>query len=310
MGAVLGLILTYTLLVVISTVTIYKKYNFIISEKGTWINRRVLLSFNAWVLLTSMGGMVYGLIDQMMISNMLAIENLGFYKIALTWRWSIVYLVPIASYVMYPYFSGALNKRQLNLMFYNSLRYGSMFIFPLAFLLSAYSGPLILFLYKEPFLPAASALSILAFASIYSVLGSVLMSFFTSIKRPDIVTKVLLLMIMLNIILNYFLIQLYGINGAAIATLISVFSHLVIIFLIAILVKKMMFKLAIILKPLVASVITYVVSLYFLPNVTNYFTLAFYGILSLGVYIIVMLLIRGVTKQDFVHFKNSLKSLF
>jgi O-antigen/teichoic acid export membrane protein len=303
-GAMTGLIISYLLAVIISLIIIYKKHNFIISASKVRLDRRVLMTFTVWVFLTSIIGTVYGLIDQLMISNMLTIENVGFYRIALTWVSAITTFVPITTFVLYPYFSGATNKKQLNLMFFDSLRYCSIFIFPLAFLLSAYSRPFILFLYKEPFLPAAFALSILAFVSILSLLYGIAGSYFAGIKRPDITTKVLSGTIILNVILNYFLIQLYGIGGAALATLISAFINFVIFFSIAIFIQKMMFKLAIILKPLIAASIAYYAATFFLPDVTNY-----YGILSLTIYLITMLLIKGITKQDINYFKKGLNTI-
>ncbi len=195
-------------------------------------------------------------------------------------------------------------------MFFNSLRYTSIFIFPMAFLLSAYSRPFILFLYKEPFMPAASVLSILAFVSILSLLYGIVGSYFAGIKRPDITTKILSGTIILNVIMNYFLIQLYGIIGAAMATFISSLINFIIFFSIAVLIQKMMFKLAIILKPLIAAGITYYITIFFLPNVTNYFTLALYGILSLMIYFVIMLLIKGVIKQDLNYLKGGLNVIF
>ena len=308
-GAMTGLIISYLVVVVISSIIIYKKYNFIISEQKVELDSRILLTFTFWVFLGTTIGMIYGLIDQLMISNMLTIENVGFYRIALTWMSSITTLVPITAFVLYPYFSGGTGKKQLNLMFFNSLRYTSIFIFPLAFLLSAYSGPFILFLYKEPFLPAASALSILAFASVFSLLYGIVGSYFSGIKRPDITAKILSFTIILNVIMNYFLIQIYGISGAATATFISSLINFIIFFLVAVLVQKLMFKSAIILKPLIAASIAYYITMFFLPNVTNYFTLAFYGILSLVIYLIIMLLIKGITKQDIDYFKKGLNMI-
>jgi O-antigen/teichoic acid export membrane protein len=308
-GALTGLIISYIVVVIISSIIIYKKYNFIISEQKVELDSRILLTFTFWVFLGTTIGVIYGMIDQLMISNMLTIENVGFYRIALTWVSAITTLVPVTNLVLYPYFSGLSGKKKLNLMFFDSLRYAAIFAFPLAFLLSAYSGPFILFLYKEPFLPAASALSILAFASVLTILYGIVGSYFAGIKRPDITTKVISFTIILNVVLNYFLIQSYGITGAATATFISSFANFVIFFSIAVLIHKMMLKSAIILKPLIAAGIAYYVSTFFLPHVINYFTLAFYGILSLVIYLIIMLLIRGITRQDIDYFKKGLNMI-
>jgi stage V sporulation protein B len=305
-GAIVGLIISYFIAIVSASVIVYKKYNFIISKPKVKLNRKILLVFSIWVFAVTVVATIYGLIDQLMISNMLTIEDVGFYRIALTWMSSIALLVPITTYVLYPYFSGTTSKKHLNLMFFNSLRYSAIFIFPLAFLFSAYSRPFILFLYKESFLPTSSALSILVFVSIFSLLYGVTGSYFASIKRPDITAKVLFCTMVLNAILNYFLIQLYGISGAAIATLISAFINFMILFSIAIFAHNMMFRPSIILKPLTSAVIVYCMAMFFLPNVTDYFTLVFYVVLLLTIYFMIMFLIKGITKQDIDYFRKGI----
>lgn len=306
-GAIIGLILSYLVVIMISLIIVYKKYDFIISKLKIRINRKILLTFTSWIFIGSIAGTIYALIDQLMISRMLDVEYIGFYKIGLTWMFSIIYLVPIAAYVMYPYFSGVVNKKQLNLMFFNSMRYGAIFIFPLAFLLSAFSTPFVLFLYKTPFLPVTSALTILAFVSILMVFSGILTTYFVGVKRPDIVAKIIFITLFLNITLNYFLIQLYGITGAALATFISKFIEVVVAFSIAVSIHKLTFKLSIIWKPLLASSIIYYTALFFLPYITNYFNFAFYGIILLTIYFAVMILIKGIRKQDLVYIKRGLR---
>ncbi|MBL7206311.1 MAG: flippase [Candidatus Aenigmarchaeota archaeon] len=306
-GAITGLILSYVLMVVASMVIVYKKYNFIVSERETMFDRRDMLTFSAWVFMYSIVNTIYAVIDQLMISAMLPLESVGFYKISNTWAWSIIYLVPIASQVLYPYFSSSTNRDQMKTMFSNSLKYSSIFIFPLAFLLSAFSGPLILFLYKASFTVASEALRIMAFVSIPIVISMILATYFTGAKKPEIIAKILFIMMILNIIFNYFLIQLYGISGAAIATLIAKSTETAILFIIIILVQKLTFKPSILIKPLIASIFMYFVALFFLPNVTNYLTFAIYGVLSLLIYAAIMLVIGGLRKEEFLTIRKLLK---
>lgn len=307
-GAILGLIITYLGLVLISLIIIYKKYDFIISAKKSKVNKRILLTFGSWVFITSIAATIYTLVDQFMISMMLPVEDIGFYRIALAWTWMIIYLVPIAAQVLYPYFSGTENKRQLKSIFGESLRYSSMFIFPLAFLLSAFSQNLILFFYEEAFLPAAYPLSVTAFTSILMVFSMVLSSYFNGIKRPDIFTKVVLAMILLNVIMNYFLIQSLGMFGAALATFSVKLIQILILFSIIILSEKIRVKFSVIMKPLISSVIMYYIASLFLPYVTDYVTLFVFGILSLLIYFGIMFLTGGIKREDLLFIKKGFRS--
>lgn len=311
-GALLGLIITYILLVIISSLFVYKKYRFVFSgPKGT-LKKDILVNFGKWIFISSIVDRVYGVVDQMMISTMLIVESIGFYRIAQTWMSSIIYIVPIAGTVLHPYFSGAKNDEQLKSMFFHTFRYASIFIFPLAICLSAYSVPITSLFYGRSFMGAAPALSILAFNSILLCFHSLLLGYFVGVGRPDITTKISSSTIILNIILNYFLIIYYGLIGAAISTIVSLLLNVSVLFYIAIRKKGMLFDPEIILKPLFSSAAVYILSKLFLVKyVFSFLTLIILGIVSVAIYVVLMLLIRGIKKDDIEHsikgFKNVLK---
>lgn len=308
-GSLYGLIATYLILVVVSTLVFYRKYGSLIEARKGEIEKSILMKFGAWVLIATVLASLDAIIDQFMISMMLPVEEIGFYRIAYTWMWSAIFVVPIAGQVMYPYFSSAENREQLSSMFFRSVRYSCMFIFPIAFLLSAYSTPLILFLYKESFIKAASPLSILAFASIPITLSMILTTYFNGVKKPEIVTKIISVMIFVNIVLNYLLIGLYGITGASIAILtVKTIETAAMLFLV-VRFERMTFRASAIIKPLMASLLMYYASVLFLPLVTNYFTLAFYAILSLALYSIVMLIIGGIDREDISMIRRGIKPI-
>jgi O-antigen/teichoic acid export membrane protein len=308
-GILLGVIISYIVLTAICVFIIYKKYSFIVSGEGSGFDKKVLLGFTTWVFIGSLTGTIYGFLDQFIVSVLLTVEDIGFYKIAQSWMWSVIFLVPIASQVLYPYFSGSEDKKHLNLMCFSSIKYSAIFVFPLAFLMSAFSTPLILFFYKSSYLAAVEPLIILAITSIFVVLSMVLTSYFIGINKPDITTKVVSVLVWFYIALAYLMTSVYGIIGTAFALLFVKAIETVILFIVAIKKYEVAFKVSIILKPLIASVVMYFAALVFLPNVTNYFTFVLYGILSLLFYLAVMLLIKGIKKEDFLLLKGGLRFL-
>lgn len=298
-GALSGLVAVYISLVAVSSVFVYSRYRFVLFGPKGKLKGDILINFGKWIFVSSIVDRIYGVIDQMMISGMLLVENVGFYRIAHTWMSSIICLVPIAGTVLHPYFSGAKNKGQLKSMFFLSFRYASIFIFPLAACLSVYSEPIIHLFYGSSFLPAAPALSILAVNSVLLCFHGMLLSYFVGISRPDITTKVSLATISLNIILNYFLISNYGILGAAVATVTSLLVTVCILFYIAFKKEGMHFDSGIILKPLLSSVVVYAISnIYFVDKITTLWMLVFYGVMSVVIYIVIMFIIKGLSKED------------
>jgi len=303
-GALSGLILTYLLLIPVSIFILYRKHKFIIKEPSIEINKKSLFSFSFWVGMGVMATIVFGLTDQIMISMFMSIEDIGFYRIGLTWMMMIASFLPITIDVLYPYFSGASGITQLNKMFFDSLRYISMIIFPLAFLLSAFSEPIITIFYTGTFSPAIPVLRILALVAIPLIIATNLKGYFIAMDKPDIRAKVTLFVLFINILLMYTFIRLWGIVGAAMGLLISYSLEFLIFLLIAIFIKGAIFKYSTIFKPFLASIVIYFIARLFIIN--NLFDLILYGIICLALYIVVMFAIRGVDSQDISYIKREI----
>jgi O-antigen/teichoic acid export membrane protein len=246
----------------------------------------------------------YGFADQLVVSTLLSVESLGFYKIAQSWMWAVIYMVPIASQVIYPYFSGSEDKKQLKLMLMNSVKYSAIFVFPLALIMSVFAQPLITFLYKEAYVSSVEPLTILSVASIFMVFSMLLTSFFTGIEKPSIPTKIMVVLIFLYFPISYVLTMLYGILGASIALLAIKIIETFALAFVAYSREDFRVSLHMITKPLMSSLIVFLLAVVFLPSVTNYMTFAFYGLVLILVYLSIMLLIGGLKKEEFLHFKK------
>jgi O-antigen/teichoic acid export membrane protein len=302
-GAIYGLIISGVMLVGVSLILL-RRYSGVLAARAARIDKRILFVFGAWVFIGAMTTSIYTITDSFMISILMSVESMGFYKIATTWMFTLVSIIPISAVVMFPYFSGTESRDKLKSMLSLSIKYASMIAFPLALIVSVFSGPLIMFLYKDIFLPAAPVLAILAFASLPLVFGSIITSYFSGINRPDIPTKIILIMLVVNVVLNYFFIMNYGILGAAIATVISKFSEMGMLFSVGALKFGIGFRKSYIMKPLAASIIVYGVGT--LIQVNSLVELVAYGIGLLGMYIVVLFAFRGIRKDDLMLMKASL----
>lgn len=294
-GAVIGLGIA-DIIIIFIVLFVFKQYVPLIRKAKVEVNKKSLIKFSFWVFIASVSLTVFSTIDLFMISILRPIEDIGFYKIAHTWTFTIVNIIPISAFVLYPYFSGSRNKEQSNIMFFDSLKYISIMAFPIAFLLSAFSGPIINIFYTEAFAAAGPTLMILGFSVVALLISSFMVGFYSGMKRPDIPTKIVSTSLVINIILNIFLIPMLGIIGAAIATLISRIFEVGSMLFISIVIKKYQFNSSIMIKPLIASFIVYYLTLFIVVN--TIYELIFYGLASLVIYILIMFGLKGIVKDD------------
>jgi len=191
--------------------------------KWRWQTARVLLKDSWPLILSGMAISIYMKIDQVMIKEMLDAEQVGLYAAAvrLSEAW---YFIPIA--ITSSVFPAIINaKKQSEELYYQRLQklYALMVWLAVAIALpTTFLAPWVIrVLYGAAFLPAAGVLSIHIWAGVFVFLGVASGSWFLAenyIKKNFYRT---FLGMLVNVILNLILIPLYGIYGAAIATLLG-----------------------------------------------------------------------------------------
>lgn len=184
-----------------------------------------LLSESWPLILSSMAIMIYMRIDQVMIKEMLNEKEVGLYSAA-TRISEVWYFFPtlIASSI----FPSIVNSKSLGDKFYNfriQRLYGFMFWSAVAVALpvSFFSETLIVLLYGEEYGGAASVLMIHIWAGVFVFIGVASNNWFICEGLQKYATFNTFVGGLVNVILNFLLIPLYGINGAAVATVISYF---------------------------------------------------------------------------------------
>lgn len=306
LGAIYGLIVS-SLIGLMVVFIMLRKYFHIFKTKKSKINRNEIYRFGIWSFISSVTITIFAMTDSLMISILRTIPEIGFYKIATMWVFAIINFIPISGLVMYAYFSKKQSKKSTELMFSTAFRYTSLIVFPLAFLLSAFSEPLISIFYGEDYIISGNVLTILGFAAIPLALGSIIISYFSGINKPDITTKIVSIALLINIILNYFFITTYGIIGAAFATIIALIIELAVMF-IALSRNNVKINFSHLYKPFIASCIVYSLTLFM--TVTGIIELILYGIASLVLYGLIMLIIRGIDKKDILDVYNIMLNIF
>jgi len=194
--------------------------------KWRWQTARVLLKDSWPLILSGMAVSIYLRIDQVMIKEMLDAEQVGFYAAAvrLSEAW---YFVPMA--IVSSVFPAIINaKKQSEELYYQRLQklYDLMVWLAVAIALPTtfLATWVIRVLYGDAFLQASGVLSIHIWAGVFVFLGVASGKWFLTenyIKKNLYRTS---LGMVTNIVSNLILIPLYGIYGAAIATLLGQLS--------------------------------------------------------------------------------------
>lgn len=184
---------------------------------------KVMLS-NSWpLILSGIAISLYMRIDQIMIKEMLGEREVGLYSAAvrLSEAW---YFVPVI--VTTSLFPAILNAKTLNPKLYNERlqRLYTIMIYsavgvalPVAFMAES----IVVTLYGIHYQDAGLVLAIHIWAGIFVALGVVNGSWFLAENLQKLATINTLIGAAVNVILNYFLIPIYGIAGAAFATFFS-----------------------------------------------------------------------------------------
>lgn len=184
----------------------------------------VTLIKDSWPLVLS--GVVisiYMKIDQVMIKNFMEAKDVGYYAAAvkLCEAW---YFVPMA--ISSSVFPAIVNAKKTSEKLYLS-RLQKLYDF-LAFIAIAIAVPVTLLsdfiiniLFGIKFQPASSVLTIYIWAGVATFLGVASSQYLITENLTKLSFYRTLIGMIVNVIMNWFLIPIYGINGAAIATLVS-----------------------------------------------------------------------------------------
>jgi O-antigen/teichoic acid export membrane protein len=179
---------------------------------------------DAWpLMLSGAAASIYMKIDQVMIGKMLGETKVGLYAAAVKIS-EIWYFIPVI--ICTSLFPAIINAKKSDKTSYKKRLhdlYWLMFFLAtaLAVPISILANPIVALIFGQRYLPAAGALQIHIWAGIGVFWGLALSQYLISENRTVVNLVLTLSSAVLNIILNLFLIRSWGINGAAMATLIS-----------------------------------------------------------------------------------------
>ncbi|MDQ5912074.1 MAG: Polysacc synt protein [Patescibacteria group bacterium] len=166
---------------------------------------------------------VYTRIDQVMLKHLVNTSSVGLYDAAVRLGeiWGFIPSLIVASM-----FTAIINAKKINNTEYRKRLLHLSFVVTvvstiIATFIAIFSKNIVNFIYGVDFEASAEILSIYVFSTIFLIIGSIVQQYLTIENKRMTIFFLTLGTALLNISLNFILIPIYGIIGAAWATLIS-----------------------------------------------------------------------------------------
>lgn len=286
-GAIIAVVISAIFASIFAIFYVVKNYRNLFLEKKVVEKARVF-KFIAFTAVLSFSWVVFANVDMVMIGYFLKAEHVAFYRAGFSIISAIIALISIPA-VLLPVFV-RLEGEDLSKAFLRAFKYSAALCIPSAFGTIAIAENLLFFAYGVDYLPGINAmriLSLLLISPVFGIYGAV----FSSKERPELNFYPLFLSMLLNVILNWLMIPLYGIEGAAIAT---VASNVIFWTLLAIICAKnfsILPKLEFIAKPLFCSTLMLFIAM-------NVGSMLLKIPISVLIYSALLFLVKGVTKED------------
>lgn len=280
--------------------TILKRLRFLIIKRS--IGKKILL-FSLPLLFVDILHKIMEWSDTLMLGYFSNEKAVGFYNIARPMSVFISIGLSISLFIYTPLTAGLYAQKKLKenvIIFTTITKWICFFTLPIAILFFFYGSEIISIFFGEKYLPAVNALKILVVVYfIHNIMGPNGATL-TAYGKTKYLLFTGIISSLLNVVLNFLIIPLYGIVGAAIATGISIiFINLIRVYYLKKISNIHPFRFEIIIPVTIASLLGIIFSLFFI-----YFS--FFELLSAIIVVIItplsflftMILTKNISSQD------------
>lgn len=271
------------------------------------INKKKLKKFIGFLTIATISAVFFSYIDAIMIGIFLSPEFVGYYRAAFSLVFSLATVFSFPNFVLLPYFT-KMKERKTEEIFGEVFRYICIVTIPAIFGLIVLGKYFVSLFYGSPYAPAVLPLYFLSVLIFPTVSIGLFLSYFSAEGKPEIFAKLILITCVINIFLNLFFIKLFliyspiwAIVGAGIATIIAWFIY----FFASVYVMKKKFGLIVQLretvKPIISGIVMFLIIAFGISLFNEINLITGIGLILLGmiVYLVMMLLLRGIVKRDF-----------
>ncbi len=263
------------------------------------------------VFLSGLIGLVIGYMGTLTIAAFRSLAEVGYYQVALPMSAFLTSVVGSVMFVFFPMVAEMWAKHQSKLlgeMLHFLTKFSFIFVMPIVLILVAFPNLVIHLLFGQEYLPAATALQIFAVSTIPWIIYRILGLSLIGIGKPGYEARATIVMATLIVVFNLLLIPIYGVEGAAIASLIALSSGAIALFYYA----KKFVSFSVPIYPLVKTIIGGALMLIFIFGLKNLLVLStlfeaiIVGVFSLLIYVIWILSSGALTKKDLSLFPQML----
>ena len=183
-----------------------------------------LTIFGISMVIMSVSTVIFSNADTILITFFLSLEDVGLYQAAFPTTKILANFSTTLLIVLLPLTSELWARKKFGVLkegVKDLYKYAALILIPACFTMIIFPDLIIRILFGPAYEPAANVLRILAVAALINVSGGINSGVLSGIGKHSIVGKIFLSAAILNIVLNIILIPIIGIEGAAIATLIS-----------------------------------------------------------------------------------------
>jgi O-antigen/teichoic acid export membrane protein len=186
-----------------------------------------LTDYSRYSLISHVGGYTYNWMDVLMIGYFMAPSYVGAYEVA----WRITKISSLSGAVgttIFPEISRLQAEEKFNeisTILRDSVYAGLYLVIPSLIGGAILASELLETIYGEEFVIASIALIILLLEKVFHSMHKIYAESLQAVDRPDLSAIATLLAVFINLLLNFTLIPMFGIGGAATATLISFASN-------------------------------------------------------------------------------------
>ena len=215
--------LTVTLISLIFLYKIIKKYKLEIKVFDKLLSYKNILIISAPMFLTSIMQMVVLQTDVLMLGSLDTLINVGIYSVVVKFALLSSFVIGSINTIIAPKFSELYYNNEINEL-RRIARKSTKLIFYLTLPLSLiliFFGEQLLLIFGNEFRSGYYALIMLTVGQLVNIMAGSVGYLLNMTGRQNTLNKIVLFSALINIGLNAFLIPIYGINGAAFASMIS-----------------------------------------------------------------------------------------
>ncbi|MFH1503097.1 MAG: oligosaccharide flippase family protein [Candidatus Diapherotrites archaeon] len=311
-GLFIAFFVSGAIVLFITILILFKRDRNLFFGPKVYINKKKVLKFLEFMGVASLSLVFFGSVDTLMLGKFVAFEYLGYYRVALSLVLTIAALFSLSG-IFLPIFT-QINGKRFSRGFHKTLRYILIISIPATAGMIFIAKYLIKAIYGNEYILGTIPLYFLALLIVTTPLIGLYSIIFQSKEKPQIVSKSVLFSLFINILLNVLVIFLFKNNPLFMMAGVGLATSLSRILLLGLLVfyakKEFNFKVKGIglRSPIFATAIMSI----FLLAFSHFINMnLFFGVLEIilgaGVYFGVLILTKGINREDFGLIKGIFK---